>query len=82
MRWRVDAGHGRAAIAIDFCCAKADMLDLGVVDPLGRRLHRPLHNGGTGRGEVRLWRRQRDGWRLTTHLEGRWAGCEYGASSR
>ena len=77
-RWSVVARSRAVEMQVDVVCPRNEMLLMRYQSPDGALRHNRLWNGGTGRGEIRLF--ARDGQRLTTidvitigHV-----GCEYG----
>ena len=62
----------------DVTCRKRDMLLVNYESPDGEKRHKRLWNGGNGQGTVRLYDRERDGFRLVDEIEARRVGCEYG----
>jgi tocopherol cyclase len=76
--WRVVAENREARLEVDLACRRADMLQVRYQSPDGARRHPRLWNGGTGRGELRLFHRKGGTHRLVDRIAIGHAGCEYG----
>ena len=76
--WHVEQKTIRHRMVTDITCKKKDMLLINYEDPLGRKRHNRLWNGGNGVGTVSLYR----GKKLIDTLDCAHVGCEYGEYSR
>ncbi len=77
-RWEVHAKNRDSRIELVVRCAIDEMLLINYEAPNGKRLHNRLWNGGTGQGEIRLYRNERHSEVLVDHLTMKNTGCEYG----
>ncbi|MCH9706302.1 MAG: hypothetical protein K0U48_01975, partial [Actinomycetia bacterium] len=75
VRWRISAKTFTHRIDIDFWCPTEEMLLMNYENPDGGKNHHSLWNGGTARGTVRLFERDR----LVGEFLGSRGGGEYGA---
>ena len=75
VRWRISAKTFTHRIEIDFWCPAEEMLLMNYENPDGVKNHHSLWNGGTARGTVRLFQRDR----LIGEFLGSRGGGEYGA---
>ena len=75
VRWRISAKTFTHRIEIDFWCPTEEMLLMNYENPDGVKNHHSLWNGGTARGTVRLFERDR----LAGEFLGSRGGGEYGA---
>jgi len=75
VRWRISAKTFTHRIEIDFSCPTEEMLLMNYENPDGVKNHHSLWNGGTARGTVRLFERDR----LVGEFLGSRGGGEYGA---
>ena len=76
--WHVIARNRHVVMEVDLRCAKSDMQLMRYQAPDGTRRHTRLWNGGTGTGEIRLYRRSGTGLQHFDTLTMGRAGCEYG----
>ena len=76
--WHVEQENWNFCMQTNVHCDRKDMLFVNYEAPDGDRVHQRLWNGGTGRGWVKLYRKER-GKRvlIDTFLIGH-VGCEYG----
>jgi len=76
--WRVRMENRRAILHAQIHCKKKEMLLVNYEAPDGSRRHRRLWNGGTGRGRIRLYRKDGIYRTMVDDIMVRSAGCEYG----
>ena len=76
--WRVKARNNESRMELVLNCPKNEMLLVNYEAPNGKKLHNRLWNGGTGIGEIRLYRINGGVETLIDHIAIRSAGCEYG----
>jgi len=76
--WHVCQWNLFGKMVTDIRCKKSEMLFINYEDPLGRKRHNRLWNGGNGRGRVRLYRRRFFRDYLVDDILVKHAGCEYG----
>ncbi|WP_339166698.1 tocopherol cyclase family protein [Paenibacillus sp. FSL R5-0341] len=76
--WNVSSQNSGYAIEIEISCPKNEMLLVNYEAPNGKKLHNRLWNGGTGRGEIKLYKKQQGSVILIDHLMTANVGCEYG----
>ena len=76
--WHVRQENLHAAMETEIRCRKAEMLLVNYEAPDGSKRHNRLWNGGTGRGQVKLYDRDGDGLKLVDEIEATHVGCEYG----
>ena len=76
--WHVEQENWNFCMQTNVHCDRKDMLFVNYEAPDGSRVHQRLWNGGTGRGWIKLYRKER-GKRvlIDTFLIGH-VGCEYG----
>jgi hypothetical protein len=79
--WNVRTRNRSAEMEVRCVCPKAEMLNVNYEAPDGKKRHNRLWNGGTGTGEISLWRRTGfagRGRELVDRVAMRNVGCEYG----
>jgi hypothetical protein len=76
--WKVLASNRKVKMELSLECPKSEMLLINYEAPNGKKLHDRLWNGGTGFGEIKLYRRRRGRWESIDRISVRNAGCEYG----
>ena len=81
--WAVIQETPVTKMSVKVVCEKADMLLINYEAPDGSRKHRKLWNGGTGHGQMKLYRKKvslknKWKWELVDHIDFSNAGCEYG----
>lgn len=76
--WHVVSRNRAAAIEVSVSCDKKDMLLINYEAPNGKKLHNRLWNGGTGIGEIKLYRKEHGKEVLIDELIAGTVGCEYG----
>ena len=59
-------------------CLKSDLLLINYEAPDGSKRHKKLWNGGTGIGNIKLYKKTRDGLMLIDDIVATHVGCEYG----
>jgi hypothetical protein len=59
-------------------CNLCDMLLVNYEDPLGRKKHNNLYNGGTGIGRILLYKKKGKEKILIDDISVSHIGCEYG----
>ncbi len=72
--WHIDQSSADGRMITDVHCPKDEMLLINYESPDGEKRHRRLWNGGTGTGEVRLYRHGK----LIDVIRCENTGCEYG----
>ncbi len=78
LHWFIKCQNNHSRIALHFQAPKKDLLLMKYENPRGEMNHRHLYNGGTARGEVRLYDKKGKGYQLVGEFSGSLAGCEYG----
>lgn len=78
LHWSVTAQDKKNFIDVDVYCKKKDMLLMNYTSPNGLRLHTKLWNGGTGYGEIRLYKKVKRNLETIEHAHVENCGCEYG----
>ena len=73
--WTINASNKNSYIEMVLYCKRDEMLLINYEAPTGLKLHNRLWNGGTGYGEIKLYKK--DGT-LIDHVKIENAGCEYG----
>jgi hypothetical protein len=76
--WRVVAKNRHSRMELELTCPKQEMLFVNYESPDGQKRHNRLWNGGTGRGEIKLYRCSGKSEQLLDHIRVESAGCEYG----
>ena len=76
--WRVMQENRGYVVKARFTCPKREMLFVSYESPDGMKRHNRLFNGGTGTGEVRLYRKARGKLELVRAVYADRVGCEYG----
>ncbi len=76
--WYVKQQTRHYMIEVDISCQKCDMLLVNYEDPLGKKQHNQLYNGGNGVGKVSLYRKQGKHIELIDRVIAKHIGCEYG----
>jgi hypothetical protein len=79
--WNIRTRNRSAEMEVRCVCPKAEMLKVNYEAPDGKKRHNRLWNGGTGTGEITLWRRAGFAGRrreLVDRVAMRNVGCEYG----
>lgn len=76
--WAVTAENKKYFIDVDVYCKKSDMLLINYTAPNGLKLHNNLWNGGTGYGEIRLYKKVKKNLETIEHARIENCGCEYG----
>ncbi|WP_018885290.1 tocopherol cyclase family protein [Paenibacillus massiliensis] len=79
--WKVRASNHNSEFELELECPRDEMLLINYESPDGQKRHNRLWNGGTGYGEIRLYRKLGGSKQLIDHIELRNAGCEYGEFS-
>lgn len=79
--WKVRGSNHNSEFELDLECPRDEMLLINYESPDGQKRHNRLWNGGTGYGEIRLYRKMGGSKQLIDHIELRNAGCEYGEFS-
>lgn len=78
LHWIVSASSKKYLLDIDIFCNKNEMLFVNYEAPNGLKLHNQLWNGGTGHGELKLFKKKGRELELIEHASVKNAGCEYG----
>ena len=81
--WRVEQETPTAKMQTQITCFKKDMLLVNYEAPNGEKKHKKLWNGGTGFGNIKLYKKKMpyltgDEWELIDDIDVKNAGCEYG----
>jgi hypothetical protein len=76
--WEVNAINNNSILEMKTYCNKDEMLHINYEAPDGKKLHNRLWNGGTGYGEIKLYKRAGSNKELIDHIELKNIGCEYG----
>lgn len=76
--WKVEGENRNSRMEMELECPKDEMLLVNYEAPNGTKLHNRLWNGGTGRGEIRLFTGNKRKWTLADRISVENAGCEYG----
>ncbi len=76
--WHVEQWTPKAKMITDITCDKKDMLLVNYEAPNGKKLHNRLWNGGTGKGTVKLYKRNGKEYELLDDIIAENVGCEYG----
>lgn len=79
--WTVSAVNSNSKMDFFLECPKDEMLLVNYEAPNGKKLHNRLWNGGTGYGEIKLYEKSGNKWKLMDHISVKNAGCEYGEYS-
>lgn len=82
VHWKVLQETPMYKMYTDITCPKDEMLLINYEAPNGTRKHKQLWNGGTGEGQIRLYRKvlkKHDfEWELVDDITAKNVGCEYG----
>ena len=78
IRWHVIQNNREYVMVTEISCEKKDMLFVNYESPDGKKRHKRLWNGGTGKGIIRLYERADDGLKIIDEIEAGHIGCEYG----
>ncbi|MCQ2555577.1 MAG: hypothetical protein MJ171_07995 [Clostridia bacterium] len=76
--WHVKQENRTSVMVTDISCRKEDMLFINYESPDGEKRHKRLFNGGTGEGEISLYRKSQSGLFLIDRIRAKSVGCEYG----
>ncbi len=76
--WYVRQETLKAVMETCVACPKEEMLLIQYEAPNGKKLHNRLWNGGTGKGTVKLWKKEAAGLQLIDEVLAENVGCEYG----
>lgn len=76
--WDVRQETTKAIMETHMECEKSQMLLVNYESPDGAKRHNRLWNGGTGYGNVKLYKKSRGKAQLIDEVEVRHAGCEWG----
>lgn len=76
--WSISAENRKVLLDIDVTCPKNEMIFVHYESPEGKKEHNRLWNGGTGRGELRLYKKIRKTLEIIEHAKIESCGCEYG----
>jgi hypothetical protein len=76
--WNITTRNRTAEMEVRCVCPKSEMLLVNYEAPNGKKLHNRLWNGGTGTGEIALWRGHGKKRVLVDRVEMRNVGCEWG----
>ena len=79
IHWSVSAENKQYLLDISIFCNKEDMFKINYEAPSGKKLHNNLWNGGTGHGEIKLFKKGKNKTLETLgHFSVEHCGCEYG----
>ena len=78
MFWHVQQDTLTARLVTDIRCPKREMLLVNYEAPDGAKRHNRLWNGGTGTGQLQLFRKHRGDLELIDDIRAASVGCEYG----
>ena len=76
--WHVQQDTLTARLVTDIRCPKREMLLVNYEAPDGAKRHNRLWNGGTGTGQLQLFRKHRGDLELIDDIRAASVGCEYG----
>lgn len=76
--WKIQTENYRYYLELKSTCDKKDMLMVNYVDPKGFKKHNRLYNGGTGVGNIKVYRKSFNSKVLIDDINFINAGCEYG----
>lgn len=76
--WEVTSKNRKYVIEVKVCCDKKEMLWINYEAPNGLKLHNKLWNGGTGVGEIKLYKKIKQQNILIDEIIMKNVGCEYG----
>ena len=76
--WKVTAQNKKSIMELTLKCPVEEMIFVNYEAPNGKKLHNRLWNGGTGYGEIQLYRKNGKEKAMIDHIEFKSAGCEYG----
>ena len=80
--WRLIAEDPQTFIKLKVTCLKDEMLLINYESPDGEKRHNRLWNGGTGKGQLLLYKKEGKDKVLIDHLLLQNVGCEYGEYDR
>jgi len=76
--WKVRAENRNSRLDMIVKCRKDEMLFINYEAPNGKKLHNRLWNGGTGKGKIRIYDKQKEFYILVDEIKMENVGCEYG----
>lgn len=76
--WHVRQENRRSVMVTEVRCPKSEMLLINYEAPDGTKKHNRLWNGGTGIGNIRLYRKKGGELELIDDIAADHIGCEYG----
>ena len=76
--WTVTAENSKYLLDIDIFCKKTDMIFMNYMNPDGSTPHKTLWSGGSGSGEIRLYKKINKSLEIVEHARVDNCGCEYG----
>jgi hypothetical protein len=76
--WKVKGENKDSVMKLILKCPVNEMLWINYEAPNGTKLHNRLWNGGTGYGEIILYKKDKDQLVLVDKIEIHNTGCEYG----
>ena len=76
--WTVSAENSKYLLDVDVFCKKSDMIFMNYLNPDGSMPHKTLWSGGSGSGEIRLYKKVNKSLELFEHARVENCGCEYG----
>lgn len=79
--WKLEAENKDSILELVLKCPKEEMLLINYEAPNGKKLHNKLWNGGTGYGNIKLYKKIPKTKILIDHIEIKNTGCEYGEYS-
>lgn len=79
VHWIVSAESSQYVLDISVFCNKSDMIKINYESPNGQKQHENLWNGGTGRGEIKLFKKVNNhDLEILENISIAHVGCEYG----
>ena len=76
--WTVTAENSKFLLDVDIFCKKNDMIFMNYINPDGSAPHKTLWSGGSGSGEIRLYKKINKSLEIVEHARVENCGCEYG----
>jgi len=76
--WEITTENIKSAMIVTCTCKKSEMLKINYEAPNGQKRHNRLWNGGTGVGQLKLYRKSKGENELIDEISISNLGCEYG----
>lgn len=80
--WHVRQESTQAVLETEIRCRKADMIHVNYEAPDGSKRHNRLWNGGSGIGQLKLYKKEHGRLVLVDDIRAENIGCEYGEYDR